>query len=264
MIRCLLVLVLSLVAVSCKDSNKGSSDGGVTQQQNRVPWNSIPAELNPRIFEENFNTENANRIFVDMFGFDKDVEVVYSSDLARGQGYLKIYTVSYGGANTSSSFHSRIDGKNLNLYRNGSYQCSIRIQNQKITELEGHCYIRLQIFLPVGAEIEVYNMRQLLTRRFIAMDNETFLKNFKDASFAEGKKAVVEEYLSSYRAVNRRPALFASEIGTVVSGFSWKEEKLEYLRKLQAYTIDRENLGQMIEKSFSYFEREEARKICGL
>ncbi|MES2801968.1 MAG: DUF4476 domain-containing protein [Bdellovibrionota bacterium] len=258
----LLVLILAAVLVGCGDKSNNNTDGAVEELRNRIDWNSIPSEYNPSVFEEDFNTQDVNRVFVDMFGFDDDVEVVYTDSLAKDQGYLKIYTVLKG-SGSRGSFSSTIEKKNLNLERFGSYRCSIQIKNNKIAELEGLCIVRVQVYLPVGAELEVYNINQLLTRRFIAMDNQTFIKNFKSASFKENKNAVINDYLSSYAAINKRPALLSAELGVVIDGFSFSD-KLEALKKLQAYVVDRENIGQMIDSKFSHFDRPEARRICGL
>lgn len=255
-----LLLALSLVACGNKSDDNGG--GTVQELQNRIDWDSISSEFSKDTFEENFQTQDVNRVFVDMFSFDGDVEVIYTNSLAKDQGYLKIYTVLKG-SGSRGSFSSTVERKNLNLQRFGRYECSIQTKNKQITALEGLCIIRVQIFLPAGAEIEVYNLDKLLTRRFIAMDNETFIKNFKDASFKEGKNAVINDYLASYNAINKRPALLSAELAIVIDGFSFND-KLEALKKLHTFVIDRENLGQMIDSEFSHFDRPEARRICGL
>lgn len=258
------VALIVFIFVGCGKSSNETSDGGVAgQQANRLNWSSIPSEFHPEIFEENFQTMNMNRIYVDMFGFKNDVEVTYSSTLAQGQGYLRIYSV-FKDSGSRGSFSASTSGQNLLLNRYGTYQCSIKIQNGNITAVKGLCFVRLQVVLPVGTEIEVYNIKQLISRRFIPVEAEDFLKNFKDASFADGKKAVIADYIASYSGMSRVPQLTADQLGVVVDGFSFKEDMFDVLRKLHVYVLDRQNLAAMIEKEFSYFDRDEAKRICKL
>lgn len=226
-------------------------------------WEAISPEFNPEISEESFQATNINRVYVDMFGFKDDVEVIYSDALAQGQGYLKIYSV-FKKSGSFGTFKSQVNGQNLDLKRYGSYECSIQSENGNITNLEGLCFVRMQILLPVGAQIEVYNVKQLISKRFIPISAEEFIRNFKDSSFSDGKNAAIADYLGSYNGMSVSPQLTSAQLGMVVHEFSWKEEKLNSLTQLQTYVVDRENLKAMIDKEFSYFDREEAKRICGL
>lgn len=251
--------------VACGNSDSTDKNGGTVteQEKNRINWDAIPSQYNPKIIEENFQTVNSDRIYVDMFSFKDDVEVVYTDSLAQGQGYLKIYTV-FKDSGSTGSFNSSKNGSTLMLNRYGQYQCSIKTENNSISNLKGLCFIRLQIFLPAASEIEVYNVKQLITKRFIPIDSETFLKNFKDASFKEGKMATINDFVSSYSGMSKSPQLTSSQLGIVIDDFSWKEEQFEALRKLHIYVTDRQNLGAMIDKEINTFDREEAKRICGL
>lgn len=259
-----LVILVATSLMACGNSSNDDKKSGVTEQQkNRLNWESIPSTFNPQTFEENFQTNNMNRIYVDMFGFKDDVEIVYTDSLAQGQGYLKIYSV-FKDSGSRGSFSTSTSGQSLQLNRYGTYQCSIKTENGSITQLKGLCFVRMQIYLPKGVEIEIYNLKQLISRRFIPVDSETFIKNIKDASFSEGKKAAIEDFISSYNGMNKSPQLTADQLGIVVSNFSFKDEKFDALRKLHIYVVDRQNLTAMIEKEINYFDRDEAKKICGL
>lgn len=256
--------LVALLLMSCgKSSTEATDEGVVGQKVNRVNWSNIPSAFNPQITEENFQTNNINRIYMDMFGFKGDVEVVYSSTLAQGQGYLKLYTV-FKDSGSQGSFDASVNGQNLSLNRYGMYQCSIRTENGNIVALKGLCFVRLQIFLPVGSEIEVYNLKQLISRRFIPVETDEFLKNLRDAGSSNDKKTVISDYTSSYSGMSRAPQLTADQLGVVVEAFSFKEDKFEVLRKLNGYVVDRQNLASMIESKFSYFDREDAKRICQL
>ena len=255
-------LIIAIFVTACGNSSKNTTDGEQNQQKNRIEWEKIGSEFNPSTFEENFQTNNTNRIYIDMFSFKDDFEIVYTNTLATGQGYLKIYTV-YKDGGSSGNFNTTVSEENLLLNRYGTYQCSIKTSNGSITQLKGLCFVRLQIYLPTGSEIEVYNIKQLISRRFIPIDYKTFIKNFKNVSFSDQKNAAIDEYLSSYAGLSKTPQLTPEQLGTVIDGFNWSKEKFEALRKLQAYVIDRQNLVRMIESEFSHFDIPEAKRICG-
>jgi len=230
---------------------------------NRVNWSAISSEHHPEVEDTSFSTDSYEKIYVDAFGFNNDVEVIYSNDTPAGHGNLRIFKVwaknaSWGNLNQSPN------GKSLNIINYGRYECSIRVQNGQITQLEGGCYVRLQVFLPIGSQIEVYNVGKLITKRFIPITSEEFLKQIDNATRADDKFVVIENYLSSYSGTNKSPSLSAEQLGTVIGEFSWREEQFKALHKLHSLVRDRENLGKMIEDKFSYFDRQEARRIVGL
>lgn len=229
----------------------------------RVNWNSIPSEFNPSVDELNFNGADFERIKLNIVGFDNDVEVVYSDSMTAGAVSVRVYKVwkknaSFGNISTKSS------GKNLDIYNTGSYACSIKINNGNITELEGGCYIRLQILLPTNAQIEVYNVGKLITKRFIPIDNATFLKDFSNAIRTDDKFMVIEDFVKSYEASGKTPSITSDELGKVIKDFIRKEDKLTVLRRLHVFTSDRQNLSGMIDDVFSYFDRDEAKRVAGL
>ena len=76
--------------------------------------------------------------------------------------------------------------------------------------------------------------------------------------------ATLNDFISSYNGMSKAPQLTSNQLGIVVDGFSWKEDQFEALRKLHTYVTDRENLRAMIDKEISSFDRDEARRICGL
>jgi hypothetical protein len=137
------------------------------------------------------------------------------------------------------------------------------VQNGQIVELKGGCYVKVQIIMPIGSEIEVYNKGVLLTNRFIAMDNITFLEQLDDATWAVEKFVVIENFVTSYVG-NKVPTLTCEELGKVIDEFTKGEDQLKALRRLHFYVSDRGNLWKMIDDEFGHFEKEEARKIVGL
>lgn len=256
---------LTITACSSDNDDKKSdnpSDPGVQ----RVHWDSIPSEYSPRKESFNLQLQSTQKIQMDLFGFTNDVQIHYSDSLPADAGSIDLFTVSKDSKHSLSGLNidEDLSTKSLKLNRYGSYECSIRIRNGKIAELKGACYIRVLLTLPKNAEIEVYNVGKLITKRFIAIDNGTFLKDLDRASFQEDKEAVIESYLESYRATGKTPVLTSGELAKAIQEFTRTEGKFIALRKLHAYVTDRENLGQMIEDEFSYFDRDEAKRIVGL
>ncbi|WP_374073336.1 DUF4476 domain-containing protein [Bdellovibrio bacteriovorus] len=267
--KCLVVLGLlsALVLGACSnDDNDKKSDNPSGPGTQRVHWDSIPSEFSPRKESFNLQTQNIQKIQMDLFGFTNDVQLQYSDKLPADAASIELFTVAKDSSYSLSGVNidEELGTKTLKLNKYGSYACSIRIQNGKITELKGACYIRVLLTLPQNAEIEVYNVGKLISKRFIAMDNGTFLKDLDRASFQEDKEAVIQNYLESYRATGKTPALICDELGQVIEEFTRTEGKFIALRKLHAYVTDKENLAQMIEDKFSYFDRDEARRIVGL
>lgn len=252
-------------ACSGSSGSSGAGGGGNTKPQrpDYVNWDSVPTEFNPSIDEVKFQTtNNLEKIHVDFFGFNEDVDVIYTNDLSTGNGLIKIFKV-YAKSASWGRVNSESVGKNLEIKSYGTYQCSIRIENQQIQALEGGCFVRVQILLPIGSELEVYNLGELISERFIPMTNEDFLKRIDDADFSDDKFAVIETFLASYTGT-KKPALASRELGTIINEFMQSSEKFQVLRRLQLVVSDRQNLRAMIEREFGYFDREEALKIVGL
>lgn len=140
---------------------QGSGPKKPKQNSNRVNWSSIPTDFNPSITEDEFRTDGIENIHLQLLSFNRDVEVVYTADLLPGEAVLRVYKVwnktpSWGG------FFSSIQGKSLTLNHRGEYDCSIKIENGEIRDLSGGCYVRFQLVLPLGAEINVYNSGTLI------------------------------------------------------------------------------------------------------
>ncbi len=267
--KCDKVLVLSLLVPlvflsACGgDSGSNGNEGGPAPQSNRINWENVPTEFHPTIEDVKFSTSGIDTVKVDAFGFTNDAEVVYSDEVPAATGYVRIFKVWKKSASWGS-VSPYVQGATVNIRSQGTYQCSIRIRNGQIIELEGGCYVRLQVFLPRAAEIEVYNVGQLISKRFIPISAETLLKNIDHAVGVDDKFASIDDFLNSYAGLSKVPTLTSVQLGEVIGEFSWKEEKLKALRMLHAFVTDRENLRQMIEKKFSMFEREEAFAIVGI
>jgi hypothetical protein len=259
MLRALLIIsFLGLAACGNGDTKKG--DGNESENIN---WGGVPSEFNPQV--ENFENKlnRVRRININLFGF-QDVRVKYSRELPNDLYRLDVFSVSKDARTSVSGVDTDFDGNILRIRKFGNYECKIETSGKNITSVKGACYVRVVLTLPQGAEIEVYNVDRLISRRFFAMDNRTFIETLKRAWPSDRKMEVIKAYLDSYRQVGKRPSLNCPELDTVLENFSWVEEKYEVLRKLHVYVSDRENLPVVIDNNFNYFDRDKARRIVGL
>ncbi|QLY25991.1 DUF4476 domain-containing protein [Bdellovibrio sp. KM01] len=256
-----IALILASVVVSCGGATDEHGNGFAPK--NRLKWTSIPSEFNPRVEDVSLNTQNLEAIKMNIFGFIADVEVAYSADIPEGEGYLRLFTVSKNGGSFGRIDH-RNSGNTLNLNSYGSYACNIRIKDGAITSLDGGCYVRMQVYLPKGAEIEVYNVGTLISKRFQPMSLSDFLTAIDKASFDSDKFPLIEDFLNSYVQTGKKPSMTCQQLGGVVKDFMRTEAKYTALRKLHFAVTDRENLSAMIDDVFSYYDRPKARTIVGL
>lgn len=262
--KLLLVLPLMLLLAGCGDSDSKKEEVNPRTKAKRVIWEQVPPEFSPHIEENTFRTDGVERIKTNVFGYSDDVELIYSPNIAWNQVGIRMYRVFRESA-TWGGYYQNVTDRTLNISKSGTYSCGIQIQNGRITQLNGGCYVRMQIILPMGSEIEVENAGVLISKRFIAMDNKTFLEKVRRANWAEEKYAVIREYLASYGNIGRRASLLTSELQTVVHDFTWHKEKIEALRMLHTSVIDREYLAVMIDREFPFRdEKNEARRVVGL
>ena len=263
-----LMASIALMAVACTvtvgdDKKDGGGNPPAKPNPHRVDWSTVPADYHPKIDETSFQINGASRIEIDTFGSDKDFEVVYSSSVVANTGTMRVFSVWYDSARWGST-QTQSAGDTLKISSTGVYECSIKIENARITALKGACNVRTEVVLPSGAQVEVYNLGKLASKRIFPMKTEQLLKNVDDAIRKEDKLQAIDDYLKSHAETGKTPSLTAKDLGTVIKEFSFKDEKFEALRRLQAYVADRSSLRAMIEDSFGHFDREEARRICGV
>lgn len=262
------LLLFAIVMSSCtvkvgNGTDNDTGNGNPPQKALALNWESVPAEDNPSIDNIVLTTTGIQKIKMDMFSFSGDVVLTYSAAQPAGTATLKIFKVWKESASWGA-FSSHQSGDSLELGSNGSYECSIRLKNGAIESLKGGCYVRLEVVLPVGSQIEVYNLGALISRRFTAMSNADLVKGVDSASFAKDKMAVIDAYLASYASVQKSPTLTAQELSQVLHQFPFKEDKFASLRKLHLFVADRQSLSAMIDQEFSYFDRTEAHQIAGI
>jgi hypothetical protein len=250
------VLLLGLAACS----NSSGNGGGGASAQHLVNWEGVPANFHPQIQEITGEASGVTKVNVNLFGFTQDVQVVYEQ---RPDVAVRMYTVwNESGLLPSPSVVRRAN--TLRYSTSGGYDCSYDISNGQIRKLKGGCLMRIDIAVPVGAEVEVYNVDQLISARYFPIDNQTFLSDLDKAFPSQPKFAVINDYLKSYSDTKKIPILATTELAHIVHAFMMTEEKYQALSMLNRYVMNRSSLSGMIEQEFMYFDREKARQICGL
>lgn len=254
---------ITLTSCSINNSSSNGNGGGTSAAKPRyVNWETVPSEFNPKIEETRFSIAAAEKVILTTSVIDRDFEVVYSSEVSGNEGILRLFKVYYKSA-TWGFFEPRAVGKSLEVNHLGMYQCSISVKNGQIEALEGGCYVRAQVVLPIGSQVEVYLDQQLMTKRFIPMSNDEFFDDFESAAFDKNKFSAIDAFIGSYTD-GKQPSITSAELGKVVHGFAFKDGKLTALRKLHMYVSNRDGLGIMIESEFGHFNQDEARRIVGI
>lgn len=275
-----LIGVLALILAACGGESDGG--GGNTQCSSNAAGNdcqkgetyvnleSIPEKFNLRKDSHDLNIDGLTRLNVHLFGFTKDVRLVYEKKLYDHQAVVEIYSVSHKNKNSPipSAVELKPSSTKMDLrFAIGGYHergCKIGVENQKIKSLEGACIVRVVVRMPVGSEKEVYVMDELLSKRFIAMSSEDLVQGVDKAIGNDTKFDVINAYVKSHKEVGTTPKLYSSELGLVIKEFPFAKDKFQALKMLHQFVLDRENLGMMIENVFGHFDQEEAKEIVGI
>lgn len=155
-----LILIFNLfLLASCSPAIDEKRD---ESNPSRVNWGMVPKEYNPQVAEYQYNIVNVNSIDIDLMGFNRDVEVKYSQKVPFGSVQMKLYRVwhkqpSWGTVVPSTS------NNNLVVRTQGNYSCEIKVVASEIKELEGGCYVRLEVLLPLWAQVSVINAGRSVT-----------------------------------------------------------------------------------------------------
>ncbi len=257
------IFITSLIFTGCSSDDNGGGSGGKANN-NRVNWKNVPSSYNPDIETETFDIAGMKKVNINLFGFDGDVELVYSNEIPADQMDLRIYTVFKDSASWGA-IRENYNGDSMNIFSTGTYSCSIKIENSNITALEGGCYVRLEIIMPAGVKVEVSNVERLLTKKFFAMSTQEFLDKIDSASFDDEKFEIIDEFILSYQGVSGNPEIMTEQLKTILEDLFPSDKQMTALRKLHPYVQDREKLHEMIEDVFtSSWDQDEAKAIVGV
>ncbi|MCX6124812.1 MAG: DUF4476 domain-containing protein [Proteobacteria bacterium] len=274
-----IVFLLAFAACSVQVGKKDNADGGDAPdgrpsngsnqnesqpKEDYVDWPAVSRDNNPEIETTDLNLSGVVRINADLYGFTKDVNLEYRDDLPAQKGQVLSYSVMSGSTPVWSKVSVSLTDGFLKVTRKGDYRCAISVENKSIKSLDGQCYVRIDIRLPKNAQIEVENVGQLLSKRFLPVTADSLVEAVKKAVVKEDKLAVIADFLESYKVTEVKPSLTVVQFKKVLSEFAFKDDKFEVLRKLHATVADRTALSMMIDQEFTYFDRAEAKAIAGL
>ena len=274
-----ILFLLAFAACSVHVGKRDSSDEGDNPQgkpsgpakegeskphEDYVDWAAVSRDNHPELETTDLNLSGVVRIEVDLYGFTNDVNLEYRDDLPAQKGQVLSYSVMSGSTPVWSKVSVSLAGGILKVMRNGNYKCAISVKNKVINSLDGQCYVRIDIRLPTNAQIEVENVGQLLSKRFVPVNAESLVESVKKAIAKEDKLAVIADFLESYNGKDIKPSLTVVQLTKVLREFPFKDDKFEVLRKLHATVADRAALSLMIDQEFTYFDRAEAKTIAGL
>jgi hypothetical protein len=237
--------------------------------KNKVNWDTVPSDYHPEVQENEFRTGGFKAIHVDAFSFKDDVEVLYGDKVPNGSVFVRAFTVwketeLWQPTSNWRTLRARPNGSSLDLKSEGSYSCYTEVVNGDIQTLAGGCFVRLEIWLPQGAEIEVYNLGQLISKRFFPMETSTMMTQLEQSIDSDAKFSIIDTYLASYLELNKKPSITTQQLKPIIQSFSFDKDKHKALRLLHSFVTDRQNLSTLIDELFTYFEREEARRTVGL
>lgn len=164
-----MIFTLSFLA-GCESPSSIETSGEITDTANsqvghRVNWAAVSPSHNPEIEEFEFHTKGARKISINLYGFKRDVEAVYSDKIQSETVKLKLFKVR-NQASSLNNVEAILNDLELNIAGTGNYNCAIQLQAGMITYLRGDCIVRLQVYLPMGSTLEVYNQNALITKKF--------------------------------------------------------------------------------------------------
>lgn len=259
--------VLTLVGIlGCAENVNlsGNQDaGGPSKQSNEVDWNKIPERYNPSTEDYRFVVTDVKRLFVSPIGFGIPIKLIYSESTKNPNGYLRLYKVWAKSAKWGY-FDSDYESGKISITRYGEYSCSISVENGEISALEGGCYLKVEIYLPLNSKVEVYSSGNRISDQFYAMTAEELIDVLDDRINDSGRTLAVDDFVASNKKFNEQRSITSRQLGTVLNKFISIDSKLDSLSKMHGFISDRNNLSSMIDSEFSYSDRPKARKIVGI
>lgn len=236
----------------------------------QVNVTNIPKKYNPKVQVFEFDTNGIKSLKISLPGRldNKNFSLKYDKKNKDGRAVVKVYTAEFESKTSVNGLRMVNDDSeslSINMGGNYSYSCSIKIVNKKINKLEGACFIKVEVVMPANSKVEIYNNGSLISKMFYAQKIETLFKNLKQASFDDNKTEYIDAFLDSYKATKNTLEITAEELGLIIGTYSFDRHKIDVLKKLHKFVIDRENLKNLIDSVFTFnSEKKEAYKIVGL
>lgn len=155
------LLALALVACAPVEETDYDDDAAINEKISTVRWEEIDSSFNPEIETIEFSSGDAHRLNVNLFGF-RNAYVSYGR-VPANTVRIEIYKVFKNRAEWGAPTSRLSNGVMTIRNGGGVYECSMRIEDSKITAVDGGCYVRINIVLPPGSALDVYNAGQLIS-----------------------------------------------------------------------------------------------------
>lgn len=229
---------------------------------NTILWENVGSEFNPQSSLNDIDIKDVEKILVNVPSAADKVLVKYSPTLPANTAIVKIFTISKDSL-TSSNFRRGRRGNTIEM-SDPSQPCKLTAESGHIKDLKGYCYARIEIHLRENAPVEVYSGSKILTDHYYPMSLSDLMKRLDECQEDSERLAQVADFSSSYSETGLRVPLYTTDIVPILRKFQTASPKLQTLRFVQIYIVDRDHLEKMIEDEFEYFDRAEARRIVGL
>ncbi|QDK45826.1 hypothetical protein DOM22_12035 [Bdellovibrio sp. ZAP7] len=253
-------LILSLLLTSCSPDQQHPSD--FDHETNTILWENVGSEFNPQSSQNDVDIKDVEKILVNVPSAADKVIVKYSTTLPANTAIVKIFTISKDSL-TSSNFRRGRRNNTIEM-SDPSQPCKLTVENGHIKDVNGYCYARIEIHLRENAPVEVYSGSKIITDHYYPVSLADLMKRLEDCHEDSERLAQVADFSSSYSETGVRIPLYTTDLVPILRKFQTTNPKLQVLRLVQIYIVDRDQLEKMIEEEFEYFDRAEARKIVGL
>jgi hypothetical protein len=252
------LVVCALAACGPDNKNLKEYDHG----SNTILWENVSADYNPQVSQNDMDVKDVEKIVVNVPSAADKVNVIYSATLPADTSVIKVYTISKDSVTSSGLRRGRLN--NTIEMSDRTQSCNLKAEEGRIKYLKGYCYARIDVYLREGSQVEVYSGSKIITDHFHTISLVELMNRMQESSDDAARLENVADFASSYTETSQRAQIYTSDLTAILRKFQATAPKMQVLRLLHTYVTDRNQLENMIETEFEYFDRAEARKIVGL
>ncbi|UYL07804.1 DUF4476 domain-containing protein [Bdellovibrio sp. SKB1291214] len=252
------LLVCAMTACGPENKNLKEYD----HDSNTILWENVSADYNPQVSQNDMDVKDVQKIIVNVPSAADKVNVIYSATLPADTAIIKVYTISKDSLTSSGLRRGRVN--NIIEMSDRTQSCNLKAAEGRIKYLKGYCYARIDVHLREGAAIEVYSGSRIITNHFQTISLVELMSRMHESQDDTSRLQNVADFAASYSETSQRASIYTSDLTAILRQFQATAPKLQTLRLLHIYVTDRDQLENMIETEFEYFDRAEARRIVGL
>ena len=259
----ILIILCLLLSMACSKSSGSKSNPNASNRSLNYAQAAEDFSLEEDAFGFRTTGYDYIRMSISLNDNYDDFKIIY--DQPEGEGFIEITSVVNGSSSENLEIKYR-DEREIVLSASGwsQYYCSISISNDVITDVDGKCALKVRVYLPVGARIEVYNNDGLKSKRFFGMKQEDLKAYFNSQRSDEDRIKALGTYIKSFSSVGSILDLKGETLEYVLRKLNFPDVKMKAFRILHRYMGDRVELKKIVDSVFSYFDRKDAYRIAGL